>query len=679
MSQVQIQNPSTALAGSQILNKNPSLSQPLSIPSTTSSLPSENAGRPIQNSALPSASVTSTNAAAAPSNMANPKEKTPMCLVNELARFNKIQPEYKLLSEQGPAHSKVFTVQLTLGDQHWEAEGTSIKKAQHAAAAKALEGTKFPKPTARPSRSEGKNPDSVTPTVELNALCMKLGKKPLYKPIDPYTGMRSTYNYTMRGGTYPPRYFYPFPVGPLLYQVELSIGGQQFHGKGRTRQAAKHDAAAKALKVLQNEPLPEKPEFFPLKQVTKESGPPHMKSFVTKVSVGEFMGEGEGKSKKISKKNAAIAVLEELKKLPPLPTVEKMKPRIKKKTKSIVKLQTSPEYGQGMNPISRLAQIQQAKKEKEPEYMLITERGLPRRREFVMQVKVGVHTAEGMGTNKKVAKRNAAENMLEILGFKIPQPQPPKPALKTEEKTPVKKPGDGRKVTFFEPGSEETSTSNKEDEFRMPYLSHQQLPAGILPMVPEVAQAVGASQGHHTKEFNRAAPNPAKATVTAMIARELLYGGTSPTAETILKNNNSSGHVPHGPLTRPSEQLDYLSNVQGIQVEYKDFPKNNKNEFVSLINCSSQPPLISHGIGKDVESCHDMAALNILKLLSELDQQTTEMPRTGNGPMSVEVKIPRAVTLLRRTRGCVKQEMESDPLLKPANSNTLGQTLDSTA
>lgn len=40
-------------------------------------------------------------------NMANPKEKTPMCLVNELARFNKVQPEYKLLSEQGPAHSKV--------------------------------------------------------------------------------------------------------------------------------------------------------------------------------------------------------------------------------------------------------------------------------------------------------------------------------------------------------------------------------------------------------------------------------------------------------------------------------------------------------------------------------------------------------------------------------------------
>ncbi|XP_053527337.1 double-stranded RNA-binding protein Staufen homolog 1 isoform X1 [Artibeus jamaicensis] len=685
--QVQVQNPSAALSGSQILNKNQSLlSQPLmSIPSTTSSLPSENAGRPIQNSALPSASITSTSAAAVPSSMAHPKEKTPMCLVNELARFNKIQPEYKLLREQGPAHCKVFTVQLTLGDQHWEAEGSSIKKAQHTAAAKALEGTKFPRPIVRPFRSEGRNPgimrgprqvpfksvsrESITPTVELNALCMKLGKKPMYKPVDPYSRMQSTYNYNMRGGAYPPRYFYPFPVPPLLYQVELSVGGQQFNGKGKTRQAAKHDAAAKALRILQNEPPPERLEVngreseeenlnkseisqvfeialrrnlpvnfesFPLKQVARESGPPHMKSFVTKVSVGEFVGEGEGKSKKISKKNAAIAVLEELKKLPPLPAVERVKPRIKKKTKPIVRVQSGPEHGQAMNPISRLAQIQQAKKDKEPEYMLLTERGLPRRREFVMQVKVGKHTAEGTGTNKKVAKRNAAENMLEILGFKVPQAQPTKPALKSEDKTPIKKPGDGRKVTFFEPGSgDENGTSNKEDEFRMPYLSHQQLPAGILPMVPEVAQAVGVSQGHHTKDFTRAAPNPAKATVTAMIARELLYGGTSPTAETILKNNISSGHAPHGPLTRPSEQLDYLSRVQGFQVEYKDFPKNNKNEFVSLINCSSQPPLISHGIGKDLESCHDMAALNILKLLSELDQQSTEMPRPGNGPMSV--------------------------------------------
>uniref|UniRef100_A0A8C8FVJ5 Double-stranded RNA-binding protein Staufen homolog 1 n=1 Tax=Oncorhynchus tshawytscha TaxID=74940 RepID=A0A8C8FVJ5_ONCTS len=648
------------------------LSQPqpgYSIPCASGPLPSESASHPLLSSALPSGSATPFSPTSTVSNMANPKEKTPMCLVNELARFNKIQPEYKLLCEQGPAHSKIFSVRLSLGDQHWEAEGTSIKKAQHSAAATALAQTTLPKPSMRnnPRNNTGKNPahlallDCMTHTVELNAFCMKLGVKPMYKPIDPYPGMRpSNFNYNIRA----PGYYYPFPpVGPVLYHMELNIGGQQFHGKGRTRQLAKHDAAAKALKTLQKEPillqqLPEtngedtenfnKSEIsqvfeialkrnMPVNfEVLKEAGPPHMKSFMVCVAVGEFCGEGEGKSKKIAKKLAATAVLEELRRLPQLsPSMEKIQPaRIKKKTKSIIK--TSPEYGQGMNPISRLAQIQQAKKEKEPEYSMMTERGLPRRREFVMQVTVCGHCAEGLGPSKKVAKRNAAEKMLELLGFKVPPPQPHKPALKTDEK---KKNGDGRKVTFFEPGSVEESQSLGELFRGRPYLSHQQLPAGILPMVAEVAQAIGASPslGHQNKGYGPRT-NPAKATLTAMIANELLYGGTSLTADTILKSQNSMAHlVPHGPLTRPSEQLSYLANVQGLQVDYKDFPKNNKNEFVSLINCSSQPPLISHGIGKDVESCHDMAALSILKLLSELDQQQHQQQtndRTGSGPTS---------------------------------------------
>lgn len=98
----------------------------------------------------------------------------------------------------------------------------------------------------------------------------------------------------------------------------------------------------------------------------------------------------------------------------------------------------------------------------------------------------------------------------------------------------------------------------------MPFLSHQQLPAGILPMVPEVAQAVGASQGPHAKDYGR--PNQAKASLTATIANELLYAGTSPTAEGILKGSKNLAVRPHGPFTRPSEQLGYLATVQGLQV-----------------------------------------------------------------------------------------------------------------
>ena len=46
-----------------------------------------------------------------------------------------------------------------------------------------------------------------------------------------------------------------------------------------------------------------------------------------------------------------------------------------------------PTYGIGINPISRLIQIQQAKKEKEPIYELVGEKGEPWKREYTMQVK----------------------------------------------------------------------------------------------------------------------------------------------------------------------------------------------------------------------------------------------------------------------------------------------------
>lgn len=85
---------------------------------------------------------------------------------------------------------------------------------------------------------------------------------------------------------------------------------------------------------LVNTPLP------PLisSKVLKEDGPPHMKSFVVCVTVGEFSGQGEGKSKKIAKKLAAAAALAELRQLPHIPSMEKTLPRIKKKTKSIIKV-----------------------------------------------------------------------------------------------------------------------------------------------------------------------------------------------------------------------------------------------------------------------------------------------------------------------------------------------------
>ncbi|NWZ39197.1 STAU2 protein, partial [Brachypodius atriceps] len=510
--------------------------------------------------------------------MANPKEKTPMCLVNELARFNRIQPQYKLLNERGPAHAKMFTVQLTLGEQTWEAEGSSIKKAQHAAASKALNETTLPKPTPRPPKNNvNNNPGSITPTVELNGLAMKRGEPAIYRPLDPKPIPNYRANYNFRG-MYNQRYHCPVPK---IFYVQLTVGNSEFFGEGKTRQAARHNAAMKALQALQNEPIPEKlpqngeagkeseedkdankseisvvfeialkrniPVTF---EVIKESGPPHMKSFVTRVTVGEFTAEGEGNSKKLSKKRAAMAVLQELKKLPPLPVIEKPKLYFKKRPKTILK--TGPEYGQGMNPISRLAQIQQAKKEKEPEYVLLSERGMPRRREFVMQVKVGNDITTGTGPNKKIAKRNAAEAMLLQLGYKASTP-----LQDQTEKLGENKSWNGQNVGFPEPASN--------------------TPKGILHLSPDVYQEMEASRNKSAsgttvsylspKEMSQTSSSffsiSPTTNSTATIARELLMNGTSPTAEAI----GLKGISPASPCStvQPSKQLEYLARIQGFQ------------------------------------------------------------------------------------------------------------------
>ena len=52
----------------------------------------------------------------------------------------------QLTDESGPAHKKSFTVCLLVGDEEYNASGPSIKKAQHAAAAIALEKTKLKHP-----------------------------------------------------------------------------------------------------------------------------------------------------------------------------------------------------------------------------------------------------------------------------------------------------------------------------------------------------------------------------------------------------------------------------------------------------------------------------------------------------------------------------------------------------
>lgn len=61
---------------------------------------------------------------------------------------------------------------------------------------------------------------------------------------------------------------------------------------------------------------------------------------------------------------------------------------------------------------------------------VLEERGAPRRREFVIQASVNGYSCNGVGPNKKIAKRNAAQALLSLLGYANVNPTTPKPALK---------------------------------------------------------------------------------------------------------------------------------------------------------------------------------------------------------------------------------------------------------
>lgn len=85
------------------------------------------------------------------------------------------------------------TTNAVAGDEEYEATGPSIKKTQHAAAQQALENSKYPLPQPKPkvkNTSAGTGESKpIMPTVQLNALAMKLNLPPVYTSLSPVPTM----------------------------------------------------------------------------------------------------------------------------------------------------------------------------------------------------------------------------------------------------------------------------------------------------------------------------------------------------------------------------------------------------------------------------------------------------------------------------------------------------------
>uniref|UniRef100_UPI00358EAB48 double-stranded RNA-binding protein Staufen homolog 2-like isoform X2 n=1 Tax=Myxine glutinosa TaxID=7769 RepID=UPI00358EAB48 len=595
------------------------------------------AGKPATNS-LATAAGTEV-AGSLPESQADLKEKTPMSLLNELAHFNNLKPQYKVIKEEGPPHAKLFTVQLVLGEQCCEVKTNTIKKAQHMAAQEILDKTTLSKPVPRhlkhTTSSNSASTGSITPTVMLNGLAMQLGLQVSYH-LSPSSAMNQPNPKSMRSNL-------PSATQqhhkPNVYTVELHVGNHKFSGEGHTRQAARHAAATKALVVLQTElPLTreqtkqnedgcggltdrKKVEVsylyeqamkrnLPIKfEILQDSGPPHMKAYRVLLRIGDLSEEGEGKSKKLARAHAAAKLMPKIQSLPQLPQQNQIgTSKTKKKKKKGQTAKMTAEVNQNLNPISRLVQIQQGKKEREPEYTMLLERSLPlNRHEFVIQAKVGEEAATGSGLLKKVAKRNAAEAMLVKLGYKPSlQLSQPKPEANSSE--------DGQKMTVTSPAS----TGQK----------------GLLHLSPCTYQQMEATRGAgpHVKSHDLPGNDPTwcgpgplipqcQGGGTAALARELLHGKATPVSP-----GGTSATQPT--VVRPNQQLDLLAATMGFQVQRE----NTQQGSESLSTITLLPMHVTvRGTGPSMEQAQEQAAFNALKHLSDTGLDTSVSKATPEG------------------------------------------------
>jgi double-stranded RNA-binding protein Staufen len=360
---------------------------------------------------------------------------------------------------------------LHLGpSEEYIGQGSSIKRAQHAAASEALDKTSLSRPTARtqpkrPYGLAGKRPNWAL--LQLTSVAEDL-KEPISIVQQPITIVD------------------PFRRGDPPSVVSIHVGERIFTGEGSNFNAAKNMAAMIALKAMlkvkQEVELKKLAESGSLNgsgengvsmenkspisvvhemamkrgmtvkfEVAREEGPPHNKIFTVVCAMGgdECTAEGQGPTKQAAKKTASELMIEKMRDLPPpasspqigsLKSIQKGLLRQKSPRKKTSAPVVKDLEKQTVSPISRLIQIAHVRKYKEPEFNLIAsstngpltddissilrplserERRNIRKKKpsFTMEVIVGPHCSRGTGPNKKAAKKAAAEAALVELGY----------------------------------------------------------------------------------------------------------------------------------------------------------------------------------------------------------------------------------------------------------------------
>lgn len=153
----------------------------------------------------------------------------------------------------------------------------------------------------------------------------------------------------------------------------------------------------------------------PKYELVQVEGAIHEPTFRYRVSVGEILAMGTGRSKKEAKHAAAKAILEKLigsegEGIPPTKNGTPNSAEIGSKSTSV-----PGDDLMMVNPIGLLQELCMSRRWPPPAYETEFEEGLPHERQFTISCVVFKHKETGTGKSKKIAKRLAAHNMWQRL------------------------------------------------------------------------------------------------------------------------------------------------------------------------------------------------------------------------------------------------------------------------
>lgn len=583
-----------------------------------------------------------TNNAGGNSGGANAVSRTPLSQIGEIARFHSATVEYRLIKETGPPHAPTFTVLLRLANEEYVGEGPSIKKAQHAAAVEALEKTALVKPPQKPKLKKLFNQGGAGAGGS---------KRPNWTLIQ-LTNLAQELQLQLQFVQQPVAIVDPFRRGEPPSVVAVHVGDKVFSAEGSNFNTAKNMAVMVALKAMlkvkqelelakmvqagsdAEQSLMDAENKSPISivhemamkrtltvafDIVQESGPPHMKVFTVKCKVGEELEtEGHGPTKQAAKKASSESMIAKLKEIPLTLTATSQGVNLKAmqrglfRQKATKKKTSTPVVKdlekQTVSPISRLIQIAHIKKLKEPEFTLIStgtesnvenflkqiterDRRMLRKKKpvFTIEVTIGTHTCRGTGSNKKAAKKAAAEAAIIAMGYG------PTEDFGEGESDEASQAGG---ATSLEETTSSASTKNNATGGKGSNggnnLSNGKANANSNPAPGPSVRLTGARQ---------IAPG-------VIVLKSETPAGTatsSAAVQEMKKVNTMMTPCPAASNREGIEKLAYLSRLLEIAVSYSDFPK--KNEYLSVVSLTTNPPHVAHGCGATLEEAQNAVSI----------------------------------------------------------------------